>query len=420
MRLTKTSVESEKLVPAEGAAYYWDDTLKGFGLRVTSGGVRTYIFQGRVNRKTRRVSIGRHGVWTIKKARDEARRLAGLMSSGIDPKHAAEQREKEGMTLRDAADDYAANKRRRSDGKPLADSTKADIQKHVDRSFGDWADRPVKDIDADMVIQRYQALTRRSLAQGNQAMRVLSAILNYVIRRHRGVVMTTNPVSVLRDASLYKGDAPGRKTRIKDADIGAFYSTLRQTYRDPKASPGIRVKAGAAALLLLTGLRKSDVVARQWSDADLQAQTLHVPDTKHREPRTFPLAKQAMDVIRTMDELADDSEYIFPGRAKSGRIEELRDGMRRAVEVVGYNVTPHDFRRTYIDVCEAVGVDPLVAELLSNRKGAAYQALATRMRHYDTGNLSRYADQVQRIADYIDHKRLAYEADNVVSLEAQK
>jgi len=427
IKLTKTTVEAADRVPDSGTALWWDTDLTGFGLRVTAKGSRSYIVQARVGRKSRRITIGKHGAptkdgpLTTDRARKRASSLLGKMADGIDPVAEQQRANLSGLTLREAAEDYMENKRRKSDHKPLAERSKQDIRRHLRASFAEWADKPVSTITSDDVVKKYKQLADRSQAQGNQALRVLSAILNYVIHRHQGAVITTNPATVIQNASHYRGDVAGRKTRVPMDRIGAFYSALEAARTDEAEHLGVRLKAAAAAVLMLTGLRKSDVLPRRWSDIDLDAGTLHVADTKHRSPRTFPLASQVVSILEDVRQLGDGSRYVFPARSRSGHVEDIRDGLARANVAADCDVTAHDLRRTFVDACgpKAANVDPLVVELLSNRKGEAYQALSVRMENYDTTDMTEYADHAQRIADFIERKRLAYEGDNVVSLEAR-
>ncbi len=84
----------EALKPCHGRdVYTWDSGLRGFGLRVTPKGVKSYVLQFRVNGgPARRKTIGIHGSpWTPQTARKEAERLLVLVRQGIDP--VVEQRE---------------------------------------------------------------------------------------------------------------------------------------------------------------------------------------------------------------------------------------------------------------------------------------------------------------------------------------
>lgn len=422
MKLTKSKVEDDSLVPEKGARLYWDDELQGFGLRVTDKGVRSYIVQGRVNGKSRRVTIGRHGHKTAEQARKKAKAVLGQMTDGVDP--VAERRRAKAMsaTLQDVVDDYVKNRRRKSDGKPLSDRSKADIRRHLKTNFSDWAERPITELSRDKVRRRYTEIGRRSHAQANQAMRVLSALVNYARGIYRDAegqpVIIDNPVDVVRDTSIQYADRE-RDTRVPLDRVGAFYAGLEATRCDPDESLSKRVKASAAVVLMLTGLRKSDVVERQWSDVDLDDGALTVADSKHREPRLFPLPEQAIDLLRDLQELTG-GKWVFPSDSGKKPLDDLRPGMRRALEAIDQHVAPHDLRRTYTDVADALEVDPLIAELLSNRKGPAYSALRTRNKHYASKDLTRFREKAQAIADYFDRQRLTYEAGNVVSMEAHR
>ena len=63
----------------------WDDELPGFGLRVFASGKRSYVIQYRTAGRSRRYTIGLHGVWTPETARQEAKAQLGRVAQGENP-----------------------------------------------------------------------------------------------------------------------------------------------------------------------------------------------------------------------------------------------------------------------------------------------------------------------------------------------
>ncbi len=68
----------------------WDNDLPGFGLRVFRTGKRSYLIQYRSLGRSRRYTIGLHGVWTPDAARQEAKVQLGRIAKGDNP---AEERQ---------------------------------------------------------------------------------------------------------------------------------------------------------------------------------------------------------------------------------------------------------------------------------------------------------------------------------------
>ena len=60
-------------MPQKGQKIYTDDTLRGFGCRVSQGGTRTFVLQHGANRQL--VSIGRYPIITLSEARTQAKRI---------------------------------------------------------------------------------------------------------------------------------------------------------------------------------------------------------------------------------------------------------------------------------------------------------------------------------------------------------
>src|SRR5512139_3141012 len=95
-RLSKRTVDA--LIPGARDAVVFDSDLPGFGVKVTPGGRKVFLFQyrfppGRAG-TTRRYTIGTYSeALTPDQARTIATRLRGKLADGIDPMAEKEQRE---------------------------------------------------------------------------------------------------------------------------------------------------------------------------------------------------------------------------------------------------------------------------------------------------------------------------------------
>lgn len=82
-KLTKRAVEG---LAIEAKDYLvWDRDMRGFAVRVYPSGKKTYLIQYRAGRRTRRITIGQHGVLTADEARTRAKQLLGDVARGADP-----------------------------------------------------------------------------------------------------------------------------------------------------------------------------------------------------------------------------------------------------------------------------------------------------------------------------------------------
>jgi hypothetical protein len=93
-KLTKRSIEAAELKTAE--YMLWDGDLPGFGVRILPSGRRSYLVQYRAGRRSRRVTLGPHGVLTPDQARGMAIEVLARVRAGGDP---ADERKKRRQAL---------------------------------------------------------------------------------------------------------------------------------------------------------------------------------------------------------------------------------------------------------------------------------------------------------------------------------
>ena len=82
-RISRRTVEA--LPVGERETLYWDTELSGFGIRVYPSGSKAYLVQTRKDGKSRRLTVGRHGLISADQARTEAARIIADIKAGREP-----------------------------------------------------------------------------------------------------------------------------------------------------------------------------------------------------------------------------------------------------------------------------------------------------------------------------------------------
>src|ERR1700730_5775162 len=71
---TKNNINRMRCLPGRSEAFFWDESCRGFGIRVLKSGRRSWVFQYRdENSRTRRVALGDVSAVGLDAAREAAR-----------------------------------------------------------------------------------------------------------------------------------------------------------------------------------------------------------------------------------------------------------------------------------------------------------------------------------------------------------
>ena len=75
----------KSLPPTKGQTFLWDTEVRGFALRVTAGGAKSFVLDYRVDGRQRRITLGNYPDWTVQAARAAAKVMKREVDQGQDP-----------------------------------------------------------------------------------------------------------------------------------------------------------------------------------------------------------------------------------------------------------------------------------------------------------------------------------------------
>ncbi|RVU03818.1 DUF4102 domain-containing protein [Novosphingobium umbonatum] len=399
--LTKRTVDAAK--PENADYLIWDDTLSGFGLKVTPAGGKVYVFQYRIGGRgnpTRRYTIGKHGALTPDQARKEAKALAAMVERGIDPRQAEDDAKAAREAAQRAADEkarhegelafekvaerwlehYEDEKGRRPrtveqakhvvnthllpalKGKPLPHITRADLQPIIDGI-------PVKYRASRLAVYAYA-----------------SVLFRWAMERGE---INDNPVRMMA-----KPTAPEARDRVlTDDELVAIWKAA-ETLRDP-FGPYFH-------LLTLTGQRREEVASINWAELDRASAMWIIPATKAKNGNAH-MVPLAPAVVELLDRLAlaeqvkakadkpDAKRWPKAGSVISlkgkqpltcySRAKRRLDDATEAGTVAAWRV--HDLRRTLATGFQRLGVRFEVTEATLNHVSGAKSGVAGIYQQHD-------------------------------------
>lgn len=348
--------EIERLRPRASRYTVKHPSVDGLILRVTPAGKKTWAV--------------RYSLW----GRDAIYTIGGWPEIGEEQAKAETLRVKAAVARRE---DPAAELR---DRKAIAE-TVADL---ADRFLEERALKP-------RTLKSYRQLVAAYIKPRLGALQVQDLGPAHVKRVHhelRKTPRTANHVIAVLSAMLTEAEHWGLRPAGSNpcATIKRYKETKRQRYltadelaRVYEALPSCGLNAlheGALRLLLLTGMRRSEVLGLRWAHVDLEAGRLRLTEhkTDARGERIVLLGPEALAVLRGLPK--HRSPFVFTGSGKDGTIGASIDHAWISVRTKAGcpDVRLHDIRHTYASRGIASGMSLAQVGLLLGHSSPATTA----------------------------------------------
>ena len=321
------------------------------------------------------VTLGRTNVISVRDARRSAKENLLLLAQGHNPnqkrKAKLEAENFKGISLEEAFSSYL-------ELRSLKPSTEKSYKQVVARCFGDWLDRPIRNISREDVLKKYQSIQSRikkrskrpekanprGLAEAQKAMRYLNAILNTYLNdtdeKGNRVLPNGNPVAVLKDKRVRNRLKP-RVRYLKQIERETLYEELTHTAH-PQYKGKIKPReADFVFLLMVSGLRFDE--ARLLRQEDITATTYTVKDTKNNQDHTLPITLSLKEIF---ERNSNDSEWLFAGR--KGQPASMSNAIKNVSTAIRIKFSAHDLRRTAATIAAEHGYSSDQISRLLNHK----------------------------------------------------
>ena len=335
---------------------YWDHKLPGFGVRVHPSGSKVYMVHKRTGGKSRRVTIGRHGVWSLDAARREAGGIIARLENGEAPgRPGTDSPSATGPTIAELAERYMTDHVAVRCKPTTARSCRHILDKLLLPQFGA---RRLDEITPDQVATLHFRL-RETPIMANQVISLLSRPF------HKAAASGDAPAGGNPCRFIKKYPTRSRERFLSEQEFERLGAVLREFETARKISKSV---AAAICLLMLTGCRRNEILTLRWEHVDLEHDELRLRQAKTGS-RAVPLSPAARQVLTSLPQQADNP-WVFPGREPGTRIGNLNASWQVVRKEAGLeDVRIHDLRHSFASRALALGESlPMIGKLLGHRQ----------------------------------------------------
>lgn len=402
-KLTKRLVDAAQ--PNDRPYRLWDSELRGFGLKVTPAGAKSYIATYRAGTgrgaPQREYTLGRHGVLTPDQAREEAQRVLSSARLGGDPQGERHLQRGE-LTVAQLCDLYleegTANKKASTlatdrsriaahikpllGGKRISAITAIDIERFLrDVASGKTATQPRK------VGSRAVSHVLGGKGTASRTVGLLGGILTYAVKKR---LLAENPV---------RGVQRFEDKRSERFLSGTELARLGEALAAAETAGSNALGLAVIRLLITTGARKSEIEGLRWEEVDFERSALRLRDSK-TGAKVVVIGAPALALLSDLAAKAKAqpvaSPFVFPASRGAAAhwtgTAKVWLTVRKAAALPGVRL--HDLRHTFASLAIAAAGG-----------GNSLAMIGKLLGHADVKTTARYAhlgdDPVRQAANRI-------------------
>lgn len=363
----------------------------GLYLYVTPSGARSWRFDYRLAGARETLTIGQYPDIGLGDAREALAKARRMLTKGQSPARAkqetkASERFARANTLRAAAEAwYEAKAAARSQS--WRDNALRWLEQDIYPMLGA---KPIQDVKADDVERlMHHIADKRGPKSAHMARFALVGVFKSLPRS----LGLGNPARDVAGAiEIPKGEPRGRALTAKE--IPTFFEAADRY-------PGRNSTKLAIRLLMLTFVRKRELIDAKWDEIDLRGRQWVIPAERMKmaKPHIVPLSDQAVECFEKLKPLAFGSEYVFPNLGNPKKPMGAST-LNKVFDEIGWGgkFTPHGARSTASTALNAQGWS---ADAIERQLAHAERDLV-RAAYNHSDFMDERCRMMQAWADYLD------------------
>jgi integrase len=321
----------------------------GLYLLVRSTGSKLWRLAYRFAGKQKSLALGAYPTVTLADARDRREAARKLLSDGIDP--SAQRRLEKiaaaagGNSFHDVAGEFLQKQAREG----RAEMTLKKNRWLLEPAFKIFGDRPIGEVTAPELLHALRTFELRGRYESARRLRTVAGmVFRYAIATGRA----TRDISLDLRGAITTPKVKHRPAITEPAEVGA----LLRAIEGYSGQPTTRIALQLSALVFV---RPGEVRHARWREFDLTERVWKIPaeTMKMDRPHRVPLARQAIAILRELQKVTCEGEYLFPA-ITSVRRPMSENTLNAALRRLGYSkdeVTVSGLRTTASTLLNEMG-----------------------------------------------------------------
>jgi len=319
----------------------------GLYLQISPSLTKSWVFRYQLANRPREMGLGALHTFSLKEARERARRCRQLLAEGRDPieDRQAERQQKRldaarALTFDQCAAAYIDAHKAGWRNAKHGDQWSSTLSVYASPTFGAL---PVQAVDTALVMRALEPIWKAKTETASRVRGRIESVLDWATVR--GYRTGENP-------ARWRGHLDKllpKRSKVKKVEHHAAlpYAQISGFMDKLHAQEGIAARA--LEFLILTAARSGEVIGARWDEFDFEGKTWTVPGERMKagRPHEVPLSPRALAIVKAQQKIRT-GDYVFAGRRPTEPLSNM--AMLALLKRMGRtDLTAHGFRSTFRD-----------------------------------------------------------------------